>query len=789
MVTPSGATAQLKYVGNTRKCGLPNRRSGLAKGPLSFKPWRFRPHNLNQALSWLLASVIVPLLLGALALLVVQAQHERQLAQTQISALAQTLLNAVERELDHGRAQLEVLAAAPVIDRQDWQLLHRFAGDVAQQRPGSLIGLTGPDGQQLLNTAMRWGEPQPNLWKLADQRQEVMWEGRSLPLSSQNVTRQVFETGKVVYSDLYYGLFIQRPTLAVSVPVQRDGKVLYALTLSFPPALLDQLIRSSVNAPGLRAAVVDRKGVVVASNAAASSRLGDKMQPITMEPGASAGNYDITARDGTRLRGAYAVSAHNGFVVRVAFPLAVSLWPSRATSAGWAALVIAALAASVLLAGFLGRRIAKPLRELGQAAREGRLPADPRDSGIHEIDVLSQALRAGAEAERQRREQLIVSSKRIQEEAALRKAARQKDEFLATLAHELRNPLGPIRTAVELIRRRNPPDPTVRRARDVIERQVSHLSRLVDDLLDVSRITLGTIHLRKELLDLGAVAAGAAESVRSAADAAGLTMKLKIPQAVTVNGDPTRLAQCIVNLLHNAVKFTPHGGHIVLRVAQKGATAVVDVSDSGIGIAPENLERIFELFVQEQTSGSHGNTGLGIGLALTRRLIALHGGTVKARSAGTGQGTTLRIELPAVSAPAPAPVPHAPTPAPSGGGARVLVVDDNRDAADVLKEMLAMSGFHSTVAYDGETAVQSVEQQPPDAVLLDIGLPGIDGYEVCRRIRQANLRRQPAIIALTGWGQESDREQASAAGFDAHLTKPADPERIIALLTELIRIG
>jgi signal transduction histidine kinase/ActR/RegA family two-component response regulator len=747
---------------------------------------RPRPRNLNQALGWLLASVIVPLLLGALILLVVQARQEQEKDRDQLATLAQTLVQAVDRELDHGKAQLEVIAAAPVIDRQDWQQLHRFASDVANRRPGSLIGVVGPDGQQLLNTAMPWGQPQPNLWKLAEQREQVLWEGRSLPLSSQDLTRQVFQTGRAVYSDLYYGLFIKRPTLALSVPVLREGKVLFALTLSFPPALLEKLLSSAVNTAGLRVAVVDRRGLVVASNAAASSRLGDRMTPISIEPGSTAGHFQNLARDGTPVRGAYAVSAVNQFVVRASVPLAsTALGSSRVTSAGWLGLVIASFAASVLMASLLGRRIAQPLRELGQAARDGQPPAG-QPCGIDEIDVLAQALRAGAEAEMQRREELIASTERIQAEAALRRADRQKDEFLATLAHELRNPLAPIRTAVELIRRREPPDPKVQRAREIIERQVAHLSRLVDDLMDVSRITLGTIHLRKELLDLVAVATGAADSVRPAVEAAGLNLEQQVGQPhVPVHGDATRLAQCIVNLLNNAVKFTPRGGRIVLRIAQQGPTAGVEVTDSGIGISADNLERIFELFVQEQPSGVHGNTGLGIGLALTRRLMALHGGSVRALSAGPGHGTTMRIEMPAATA-AAVPAPQAAGPVAHGAGWRVLVVDDNRDAADVLCEMLAISGFASSVAYDGEAALRAIEQDAPDAVLLDIGLPGIDGYEVCRRIRAADRRPQPAVIALTGWGQEKDRERATAAGFDAHLTKPAEPDRMVALLRQLL---
>jgi PAS domain S-box-containing protein len=367
----------------------------------------------------------------------------------------------------------------------------------------------------------------------------------------------------------------------------------------------------------------------------------------------------------------------------------------------------------------------------------------------------------------------------------LREAHRHKDEFLATLAHELRNPLAPILTSVELIRLRNPDDEAVRRANSIIQRQAIHLTRLVDDLLDVSRITMGTIQLRLETLDLGEIARGAVEAVRSQLDAARLTLDLQISQsAPIVRGDATRLAQCITNLLTNAIKFTRAGGRLSLHVAQEGPMAVVEVTDSGTGIAAANLERIFEMFVQEHPTGWLGNTGLGIGLALTRKLVALHGGTVHAASGGQDQGSTFRIELPALGASRNGLAPANGVHATDEGAARVLVVDDNLDAADTMGAMLAMRGFNVTVEYTGEAAVRAVEQQGPDAVLLDIGLPGIDGYEACRRIRSSGRASQPVVIALTGWGQAKDRELAAAAGFDAHLTKPAEPDQVIALLKQ-----
>ena len=753
--------------------------------------------------------VTVPLLLGALALLVAQDRYEKQQQRKQVAALAQTLVQAVDSELNHATTQLKVIAATRVIDQQDWQELYRFGKEVTRDRPGSLLILVDSSGQQLVNTAASWGDPLPNVWTDGQPLPEIVWEGRPLPLSSQNLTKTVFEN-KVVFSDLYYGLAVKRPTLSVAAPVVREGKVVYALTLAFPPSVIDQLIRASVDVPGLRVTVVDRNGLIVATNAASSSRLGDRASPIKVVPETTKGFFETTARDQVRVDGAYAFSQLNGFLIRVSFPAAEGFAAAANPSTYWLLLVVCAVFASATLAGLLGRRMARPLQELGQAARDGLPPRGP-PTGIAEIDLLAQALRAGAESEHKRRDELVISAQRMQSELELRKADRQKDEFLATLAHELRNPLAPIRHAVELIRQRRPTDPAVVRARSIIERQALHLSRLVDDLLEISRISTGTIELKPEPLELRGLVDSVVESVRPLAEAAGLTLNDDLgSEPVNMVGDPTRLAQCVVNLLNNAIKFTPKGGRIDLSVTTTGHTASIDVIDNGIGISRDNLDKIFGLFIQENPSGSQGRSGLGVGLALTRKLVALHGGKVSAMSGGAGQGSHFRIELPlheATAASQESPSSNAssaeaaalPVPSPATGDTAaqtmgeeqhadicVLVIDDNKDAADTLSEMLGVFGFATTVAYTGEAGVRAVRARKPDAVLLDIGLPDIDGYEVCRRIRAMTDVSQPVVVAVTGWGGEQDRRQAAAAGFDAHVTKPTDPERVLTVLKELV---
>ncbi|HSW16416.1 MAG TPA: ATP-binding protein, partial [Ramlibacter sp.] len=388
-------------------------------------------------------------------------------------------------------------------------------------------------------------------------------------------------------------------------------------------------------------------------------------------------------------------------------------------------------------------------------------------------------------------------SDRVRAEAALREADRNKDEFLATLGHELRNPLAPIRTAVEILKRRQPADAVLVRAQQVIERQAEHMTRLVDDLLDVSRITRGLIRIRREPVTLQQAAAVAVEAALPGILAAGQRLEQEMPrEPLVVVGDATRLSQMALNLLTNACKFTGTGGMIRLRLRRDGGAALIEVEDNGIGLSPESLERIFGLFVQEHPSGAGGSTGLGIGLALARQLARMHGGEIVAASAGLGQGSTFSLRLPlAGDAVTPPPVQAgplsvatsaapAPEPAPMEE-AVLLVVDDNRDGCDVLCQLLEMSGFVAHAAYDGESAVALAAQLRPDAVVLDIGLPDVDGFRVCRRLRE-QFGAGLVLIALTGWGQPQDRQAAMSAGFDAHLTKPTDPEALGELLSRLL---
>jgi signal transduction histidine kinase len=375
---------------------------------------------------------------------------------------------------------------------------------------------------------------------------------------------------------------------------------------------------------------------------------------------------------------------------------------------------------------------------------------------------------------------------RKRDEEALREADRRKDDFLATLSHELRNPLAPIRNAVELMSRA-PGDPAVAaRARAVLERQLRQLVRLVDDLLDVSRITRGKMELRREAVELHAALASAIETAQPLVESGALELTVaRAPGPVHVSGDFVRLSQVFANILNNAARYTDRGGRIAIEVGVEDASAVVRVRDTGIGIRPEALDRIFQPFERmpdgSAESGSRG--GLGIGLSLVRGLVELHGGRVEARSDGPGCGSEFVVRLPLAEA-SPENSAAEPRPAPAGGVLvrRVLVADDSRDSAETLAMVLRAHGHEVHVVGDGEAAVEAVAAFAPQVALLDIGMPRLSGYEAAERIRREPWGRRTFLVALTGWGQEEDRQRAHAAGFDVHLTKPVDPAALNALV-------
>jgi signal transduction histidine kinase len=408
-----------------------------------------------------------------------------------------------------------------------------------------------------------------------------------------------------------------------------------------------------------------------------------------------------------------------------------------------------------------------------------------------EVQRQAELLRQKEQEEHERRlveERHRWEVERLRQEAAVEQEAnRRKDEFLAMLAHELRNPLAPIVHGLSILRLGGNGEAGVQ-AREMIERQVRHLTRLVDDLLDVSRITRGKIELRKEPVELAGAVHRVVEATRPIVEKQALRLDIALPaEPVCVLADPVRLEQILANLVNNAAKYTDPGGHIWLTAEVKGGEVSVSVRDTGIGMPPEILPRVFELFTQADTALDRSRGGLGIGLTLVSSLVRMHGGRVEARSAGPGRGSEFIVRLPVLRAPFPEAQPAAEPGPPPSVSRKLLVVDDNVDAAQSLAMLLTLEGHQVEVAHDGPAALAAAESFKPDVVLLDIGLPGMSGLEVGQRLREQRGRDGLLLIAMTGFGQEDDRRRSLEAGFDCHLVKPVNTPDLLRLLSSSAR--
>ena len=415
-----------------------------------------------------------------------------------------------------------------------------------------------------------------------------------------------------------------------------------------------------------------------------------------------------------------------------------------------------------------------------------------------ELETLNRVLqRANQELEAANRSAQTEIAERARIELALKEADRHKDEFLAMLAHELRNPLAPIHNAVQLMHRQSFTDPQLAWSRDVIGRQLAHLTRLVDDLLDVSRITRGKINLNKEVIELETLMTRTVETVQPLIEERGHTLTVDVPKGMlAVLGDPTRLVQAIGNVLSNAAKYTERGGRITLAAVESDTELVIRVRDNGIGIPADLMPMIFNLFTQLDRTSGPAQSGLGIGLALVQRLVEMHGGSVTARSDGLGHGSEFVIRLPLFireRIESGQPIQQLSALEQSMTNAegstrtqrRILVADDNNDALESLATLLQLSGHEVYTAANGAVALESAEQHRPEVALLDIGMPKLDGYEVARRIRAQPWGQRITLVALTGWGQDSDRKRSQEAGFDSHLVKPLDLDKLTELLAAL----
>lgn len=542
--------------------------------------------------------------------------------------------------------------------------------------------------------------------------------------------------------------------------------------------------------PDATLTIVDRGDLIVARTQAHERWVG---QPVPASFATEArrtdeGSFETHAMDGSPVYAAFSRSRLAGWLVATGVASStVEQALRQSTTSLVAGFLVTALVVAVLAVG-IGSRIIGALSRLAEAA--GRIGAPDAALGdddtplrVREAETVRRALRRASELIQARTAERAAAFER---EAEARGVAERlnasKDEFIAMLGHELRNPLSALKSASTLLAMPNVPAAVKARSHEIVERQIGRLTALVDDMLDVARLESGKIALTEQRLDLSVLAAHVVEAFQSAGRCAHVTLEATL-QSAWVDGDETRLEQIVANLLDNACKYTPPGGHVWLATGRAGAHAVLEVRDDGSGIAPELLPRVFDVFAQGQRTLARAEGGLGLGLAVVRRLVGLHGGTIAATSDGTGRGATFRLELPGREADRAAPVAE-PGPSSTPAALRIVVVEDEPENRELYQLLLEEEGHAVVTAADGEAGVGTILAQQPEVAIVDIGLPGIDGFEVARRVRAAPAGPRPMLVAVTGYGTPADRDKALAAGFDAFLRKPFDLDAFLALVRE-----
>ena len=730
---------------------------------------------LRSHFALLVAVTLVPVLVLALTVVFLVQRERRVSVERGLQEKARALAVAIDREFESSVTALNSLAATPFLDRPDLPAFYEQAMRTREvTRRWLTVYLVEPSGRQLMTLLRPLGTALPDA-------------------GAFDFVQAVRQTAQPYISNLEFGPVSRRHIIHINVPVMREGRLRYILGASVVTDTLAELLTGQVSSVGSLAAIRDRRDVLVARSQDHQRYLGRPPSPEFKEKIRSAREsgatvFEVESLEGSSVLVAVSRVPTSDFSVFVAVPVAaVAAEPQRL----WGLLSvggIALLAAALVISALLARRIARPIAALSKAAAEladGQPISTSPPSAVAEVAAVRDAMVRTAEALRERSAE---RERRLAAEAAhaeaerrtqtMERMSREKDEFLAMLGHELRNPLGAIASANSVLGLVGTAEPPAERARALISRHVQHLTDIVDDLLDVSRVTMGKIVLTQRPVDL-------AEVVRRCLDSLAMDGRTDAHEvsfdgrSVWVHGDETRLEQIAGNIITNALKYTPTGGRICVSVNREDHQAVLRVQDTGVGIPAERLPQIFNLFYQGERPLDRSHGGLGIGLTLVKRLAELHGGTVAAASDGVNKGSTFSVHLPAlVSA----------TPNDSGlhfeesSGHRivhrVVVIEDNADAREMLKAALQLAGHVVWDAEDGVRGIELVRLRRPDAVVVDIGLPGLDGYEVGRRLRELPEGDGLRLIALTGYGQAEDRRRSEEVGFDAHLVKPIDAARL-----------
>ena len=711
----------------------------------------------------LVLGTLVPLLVFATALALVNGRLQREANDDELQETARALAVTVDKEVGQAVVSLGALAASANLTTRDLPAFYRQSAEV----------LASLGGWENIILATREGRQLTNLMEPLD---------TSLPsISGMNALTETVRTRRPAVSGFHYGPAGGTPLVAVTVPVTRQARVTYVLVATRDARTLQRIISPAEPDSPRLATVYDRNGVVIARSR--GDTIAGTLKPPADAPGA--GVARVRDADGVTHDLAWGTAPGAGWRVAVAMPAAVTDAALRRSLYGVAAGGLVAAAIAAALAAMLGRRLVGDVGAMGVAAKalgHGAIAGPVPTSAVRELEDLGASLREAATLLHER--QGHIAQLLAREQAARREAettSRAKDEFLAMLGHELRNPLNAIATALAILERVEARQEQAVQARRVVRRQLDHLVGLLDDLLDLARVTSGKIHLTRMPLDLAQAVRRAVETVHAAGRGERHLLTLDLG-TVWVDVDETRIEQVVSNLLSNAMKYTAPGGAIQVTVTAEDTEAVLRVSDTGQGIPAETLERVFDLFFQGERSLDRSQGGLGIGLTLVRRLVEMHGGAVEAASEGAGRGSTFTVRLPRRAAPAPvAAFPAASQD--SGTRRRVLVVEDNSDTREMLRQVLMILGHEVHVARDGAEAVERALALRPDIALVDVGLPALDGYAVARAIRAAPRGDGIRLVAVTGYGRAEDRRAAEAAGFDAHVVKPVTAETLAGIVS------
>lgn len=733
-----------------------------------------RPRKVRNAralLALLVAGTLAPLVVFGVATVFRMARDERAATERRLLDSARALEDALDGEMTATARALEALGGSLALRRGDLAAFREEALRVLATQPRWLaVTLFTPDGRRVVDTRPGTAGVLPVFDSALD----------------PGSLKEAVSTGRTTVSNLVESRPPgSSPAYAVRVPVASRGDVEWVLTALTSADAVGAIVAAPADEHVWTRTVVDRAGTVVARSRAPETFVGrPATQPfLARTRAAREGVYRDVTLDGAEAYVAFSHAALSGWTSAVAVPVAVLDAPMRRSllaTAGFALALVFLGAGGAVVAS---RRFARAIgsAEAGAAALARGERPDVDAHGIAEVARLGEALRRSADllaARARERDEHLAREEAAREEAEA--ASRTKDEFLALLGHELRNPLAPMATALHLLEQRGEAGS---REHAILRRQMAHLGRLVDDLLDVSRITRGKVALHRERVEAGAFVAKAVEMARDLLEHRRHRLTVDVPPGLVVDGDPERLAQVVANLLTNAARYTPPGGNVHVGALREGEIVRVWVQDDGAGLPPGMAGRIFEPFVQGPRGPDRAQGGLGLGLTLVRSFVTLHGGRVEARSEGPGKGSTFAFELPV--APAERPVATAPAEERrlrAVRGLRVLVVDDNSDAADLLGELLALAGHDVRTAPDGPSALEVATSFLPDVAILDIGLPVMDGFELALRLRDRLAGAPPVLLAVSGYGQPADRERSRAAGFRAHFVKPADVDGIMAEL-------